>query len=92
MKVIGEIWERIKKAWQVLVERIKKVLKRDAPRLKWTAGQRLYVNGSPYIIVGMNLDIRGHIDLQLESEPLYYAKRAVVPLRVDPSILKEDLR
>lgn len=72
-----KIWEHIKAAWEALVARIKRLLKRDAPRLKCDVGGRVYINGAPYIIVGINMDMLGHVDFQVEPEAKYYTKRMV---------------
>lgn len=56
---------------------LKRLTKRDVPRLKMEVGQGLYINGVRYVIVGMNLDMHGHIDIQTEVAHQYTVSRMV---------------
>lgn len=72
------IWgDWIREVWHSIIDGFKRLLKRDAPHLKIEAGQELYINGVRYIITGMNLDMRGHVDIQTQLALQYRKERSV---------------
>lgn len=56
---------------------LRQILRTDVPHIKMDVGQEVYINGVKYIIVGINVDMRGHADIQTEVADQYRRNRMV---------------